>query len=137
MLRRQQGEADAETTVVYDDVIIHPGRYEVRTGDQMVYLTPTEFHILHFLARRPGWCSHAIRSSMLYAVKTPRSLNVPWTCTWQRYGANSASIAISSKRCAGWAIVSDPHSVTCKSLTASSQNTHGCVGTVTLTNLIP
>ena len=48
-------EADAETTVVYDDVMIHPGRYEVRTGDQMVYLTPTEFHILHFLARRPGW----------------------------------------------------------------------------------
>ena len=41
--------------MVYDDVIIHPGRYEVRTGDQMVYLTPTEFHILHFLARRPGW----------------------------------------------------------------------------------
>ena len=40
VLRRQQGEADAETTVVYDDVIIHPGRYEVRTGDQMVYLDP-------------------------------------------------------------------------------------------------
>jgi len=55
VLRRQQGEADAETTVVYGDVVIHPGRYEVRTGDQMVYLTPTEFHILHFLARRPGW----------------------------------------------------------------------------------
>ena len=55
VLRRQQPEADAETIVVYDDVVIHPGRYEVRTGDQMVYLTPTEFHILHFLARRPGW----------------------------------------------------------------------------------
>jgi two-component system phosphate regulon response regulator PhoB len=35
--------------------VIHPGRYEVRTGDQLVSLTPTEFHILHFLARRPGW----------------------------------------------------------------------------------
>ena len=56
VLRRQQGEAaDAEMTVVYDDVVIHPGRYEVRAGDQMVNLTPTEFHILHFLARRPGW----------------------------------------------------------------------------------
>ena len=55
VLRRQQPEADAETAVVYDDVVIHPGRYEVRAGDQMVYLTPTEFHILHFLARRPGW----------------------------------------------------------------------------------
>jgi two-component system phosphate regulon response regulator PhoB len=55
VLRRQQPEADAEITVVYDNVVIHPGRYEVRAGDQMVYLTPTEFHILHFLARRPGW----------------------------------------------------------------------------------
>src|SRR5438132_5477318 len=55
VLRRQQPEADAETIVVYDDVMIHPGRYEVRAGDQMVSLTPTEFHILHFLARRPGW----------------------------------------------------------------------------------
>jgi two-component system phosphate regulon response regulator PhoB len=55
VLRRQQPEAEADTTVVYDDVVIHPGRYEVRTGDQMVSLTPTEFHILHFLARRPGW----------------------------------------------------------------------------------
>ena len=55
VLRRQQPEADAETIVVYDDVVIHPGRYEVRLGDEMVHLTPTEFHILHFLARRPGW----------------------------------------------------------------------------------
>ena len=55
MLRRQQPEAETEATVVSDDIVIHPGRYEVRTGDQMVSLTPTEFHILHFLARRPGW----------------------------------------------------------------------------------
>ena len=34
VLRRQQPEAEAETTVVCDDVMIHPGRYEVRTGDQ-------------------------------------------------------------------------------------------------------
>src|SRR5438105_15358819 len=34
VLRRQQPEAEAETTVVSDDVVIHPGRYEVRTGDQ-------------------------------------------------------------------------------------------------------
>ena len=29
-------EADAETTVVYDDVIIHPGRYECVRGRQLV-----------------------------------------------------------------------------------------------------
>ena len=55
VLRRQQSDASAEATVVYNDVVIHPGRYEVRLGDQSVQLTPTEFHILHFLARRPGW----------------------------------------------------------------------------------
>jgi len=55
VLRRQQSDASADAIVVYDDVVIHPGRYEVRLGDQPVQLTPTEFHILHFLARRPGW----------------------------------------------------------------------------------
>jgi two-component system, OmpR family, alkaline phosphatase synthesis response regulator PhoP len=55
VLRRRQDEADTETSVVYDDVVIHPGRYEVRVGDQLVDVTPTEFHILHLLARRPGW----------------------------------------------------------------------------------
>src|SRR5262245_23765096 len=55
VLRRQQTDAETETTVVYDDVVIHPGRYEVRLGDQLAQLTPTEFHILYFLARRPGW----------------------------------------------------------------------------------
>lgn len=55
VLRRQQGDNGPEATVVYDDVVIHPQRYEVRLGEQLVSLTATEFHILHFLARRPGW----------------------------------------------------------------------------------
>lgn len=55
VLRRQQSDGSAEATVVYDDVVIHPGRYEVRTGEQLIQLTPTEFHLLHLLARRPGW----------------------------------------------------------------------------------
>lgn len=37
------------------DVEIHPGRHEVRAGGEEVTLTNTEFRILHFLARRPGW----------------------------------------------------------------------------------
>ncbi|MFN2426149.1 MAG: response regulator transcription factor [Candidatus Binatia bacterium] len=37
------------------DVEIHPGRHEVRAGSEEVVLTNTEFRILHFLARRPGW----------------------------------------------------------------------------------
>lgn len=34
---------------------IHPGRHEVKVDDSIVELTATEFKILHFLARRPGW----------------------------------------------------------------------------------
>ena len=34
---------------------IHPGRHEVRVDDGTVDLTSTEFRVLHFLARRPGW----------------------------------------------------------------------------------
>lgn len=56
VLRRQPGGNDAqETPLVYGDVSIEPGRYEVQIGPQRIALTATEFHILYFLARRPGW----------------------------------------------------------------------------------
>jgi two-component system phosphate regulon response regulator PhoB len=34
---------------------IHPGRHEVKVDGTAVALTATEFNILHFLAKRPGW----------------------------------------------------------------------------------
>lgn len=37
------------------DITIHPGRHEVAVGGKPVDLTASEFGILHFLARRPGW----------------------------------------------------------------------------------
>jgi two-component system phosphate regulon response regulator PhoB len=37
------------------DIAIHLGRYEVLVRDERVDLTPTEFRILNFMARRPGW----------------------------------------------------------------------------------
>ncbi len=37
------------------DMVIHPGRHEVLVKDKPVDLTATEFRMLHFLARRPGW----------------------------------------------------------------------------------
>ena len=37
------------------EIEIHPGRHEVRAGSEGVVLTNTEFRILHFLARQPGW----------------------------------------------------------------------------------
>jgi two-component system, OmpR family, alkaline phosphatase synthesis response regulator PhoP len=37
------------------DIVIHPGRHEVTVKGKPVDLTASEFSILHFLARRPGW----------------------------------------------------------------------------------
>lgn len=37
------------------EIEIHPGRHEVRADNEVIALTNTEFRILHFLARRPGW----------------------------------------------------------------------------------
>ena len=34
---------------------IHPGRHAVLVQGRPVDLTATEFRLLHFLARRPGW----------------------------------------------------------------------------------
>jgi two-component system phosphate regulon response regulator PhoB len=59
VLRR--GEADEQAVQGHEDVIevrnlkIHLGRHEVRVDNGPVELTSTEFRVLHFLARRPGW----------------------------------------------------------------------------------
>jgi two-component system phosphate regulon response regulator PhoB len=56
VLRRRaapQAEDDAELTL--GDLVIRPGRHEVLVKGRPVELTRTEFRILHFLARRPGW----------------------------------------------------------------------------------
>lgn len=56
---RQQSTTDGaeeEAGVIkIRDLTIHPGRHEVSVGGAPVELTATEFTLLHFLARRPGW----------------------------------------------------------------------------------
>jgi two-component system phosphate regulon response regulator PhoB len=37
------------------NVLIHPGRHEVRVDGKPVSLSSTEFRVLQFLAARPGW----------------------------------------------------------------------------------
>jgi two-component system phosphate regulon response regulator PhoB len=37
------------------DIVIHPGRHEVTVSGTSIDLTASEFGILRFLARRPGW----------------------------------------------------------------------------------
>jgi len=56
VLRRgSRAAVNEENVVQIDDLVIHPGRREVRVAGKRVDLTFTEFGILHFLARRPGW----------------------------------------------------------------------------------
>lgn len=37
------------------DLVIHPGRREVFVDSKKIPLTPTEFNVLQYLAKRPGW----------------------------------------------------------------------------------
>ncbi len=56
VLRRQTAPPPAQDDVLaVCDLVIHPGRHEVTLNDRPVVLTASEFAILHFLARRPGW----------------------------------------------------------------------------------
>ncbi|MBK9304539.1 MAG: response regulator transcription factor [bacterium] len=45
----------AQDVIEIDDLVIHPGRHEVTVAGNKVELSSTEFGILQFLARRPGW----------------------------------------------------------------------------------
>lgn len=82
LLRRREAEraADDESTVEIHDLVIHPGKHEVRLAGKPVDLTYTEFALLHFLARRPGWAF--TRTQIVDAVKgedypvTERSVDV-------------------------------------------------------------
>ena len=54
---RRKSEAPVDRTAVLKrkDLVIHPGRHEVLVKGKPVILTSTEFEILYYLARRPGW----------------------------------------------------------------------------------
>ncbi|MFM8704446.1 MAG: response regulator, partial [Planctomycetia bacterium] len=57
LLRRKEADAKAEQEMTIDvhELSIHPGRHEVTLAGQPVELTYTEFALLQFLAKRPGW----------------------------------------------------------------------------------
>ncbi len=56
VLRRQKDpKAPNDEVIQIGDLLIHPGRHEVRVQNKPVNLTFTEFKILHILAMRPGW----------------------------------------------------------------------------------
>ena len=81
VLRRQSKEYKEDTPVLrIHDMVIHPGRHEVLINGKPVQLTLTEFGILEYLARRPGWVF--TRNQIVDAVKgedyyvTDRSVDV-------------------------------------------------------------
>lgn len=69
LLRRGAGNEPATTdseVIRREGLEIHPGRHEVLINESPVSLTLSEFRILHFLARRPGWVF--TRSQIVAAV---------------------------------------------------------------------
>ena len=81
VLRRQSTDLLTDSAIIQiHDILIHPGRREVLIQDSPVELTYTEFQVLYYLARRPGWVF--TRTQIVDAVRgddypvTDRSVDV-------------------------------------------------------------
>jgi two-component system phosphate regulon response regulator PhoB len=82
LLRRARTKdvLEEQGTVRIHEIVIHPGRHEVLINGEPGDLTYTEFRLLHFLARKPGWAF--TRVQIVDAVKgedypvTERSVDV-------------------------------------------------------------
>lgn len=91
MRRRAEPDLEDNTMIKVHDLVIHPGRHEVIVRGKGVELTVTEFRVLHFLARRPGWVFR--RSQIVDAVKgndypvTERSVDVQIVGLRKKLGA--------------------------------------------------
>jgi len=78
--RKTTVSQEKESVIRVHDLTIHPGRHEVLVDGKPVQLTFTEFGILNYLARRPGWVF--TRSQIVDAVRgddyfvTDRSVDV-------------------------------------------------------------
>ncbi len=82
LMRRKDAElrTQRDTIIQIRELVIHPGRHEVKLQGESINLTYTEFALLQFLAKRPGWAYS--RSQIVDAVKgedypvTERSVDV-------------------------------------------------------------
>jgi two-component system phosphate regulon response regulator PhoB len=80
VLRRKEHDEADDALIRIHDLSIYPARHEVLLKGIPIILTTTEFRILHFLARRPGWVFS--REKIINAVKgedyavTDRSVDV-------------------------------------------------------------
>jgi len=102
--RKGAAPADDKEVLAVHDLLIHPGRREVLVKGKPVPLTFTEFGILNFLARRPGWVF--TRSQIIDAVKgdeyfvTDRAVDVQIVGLRKKLG--SAATAIETVRGVGY-----------------------------------
>jgi len=56
VLRRKHPDHDDNGSIIQiRELVINPQRHEVLVSGKKVELTSTEFRLLHFLTRRPGW----------------------------------------------------------------------------------
>lgn len=97
VLRRKTKETPEEGSMVrIHDLVIHPGRREVTVGGKPVQLTYTEFAILNYLSRRPGWVF--TRYQIVNAVRgddypvTDRSVDVQIVGLRKKLGSESQYI---------------------------------------------
>ena len=81
VIRRRSDGVEQESEVLnVRELVIHPGRRHVTANGRSLELTYTEFQVLYFLARRPGWVF--TRSQIVDAVRgddypvTDRSVDV-------------------------------------------------------------
>ena len=82
LMRRKDAElrTQRDTIIQIRELVIHPGRHEVKLQGESINLTYTEFALLQFLTKRPGWAYS--RSQIVDAVKgedypvTERSVDV-------------------------------------------------------------
>jgi two-component system phosphate regulon response regulator PhoB len=105
VLRRKEEKAvDEAASLKIHDLVIHPGRHEVLVQGKPIPLTFTEFGILNFLARRPGWVF--TRSQIVDAVRgddyfvTDRAVDVQVVGLRKKLG--SASKLIETVRGVGY-----------------------------------
>jgi len=92
VLRRKATGLPADTsTLQVRELVVNPGRHEVLVNGEPVELTYTEFRLLHYLARRPGWVF--TRQQIIDAVRgdnypvTDRSVDVQVAGLRRKLGA--------------------------------------------------
>jgi len=94
LLRRRDTERD--TTIRVHELSIHPGRHEAILAGTPLELTYTEFALLQFLAKRPGWAF--TRTQIVDGVKgedypvTERSVDVQVAGLRKKLGSHGSYI---------------------------------------------